>query len=86
LATRSAKLGKADRACIGHALELAADKRTVVWSDPDAGLSYRLTPVRGMVVDRQKCREFDLTIHGNDMDEKRREKACQASEGTWQPM
>ncbi len=80
------ELDKADRACIGHALELAADKRAVVWDNPDNGLSYRLTPIRGMVVDGRKCREYDLAIRGDGIDQKRREKACQSGEGTWQPM
>ena len=80
------RIDKADRACIGHALELAADNRTVVWNNPNAGLNYRLTPVRGMEIDGRKCREYDLTVRGNGIDEKRREKACQVSEGTWQPM
>jgi len=31
---------------IGHALELAGDNKTVVWSNPASGLNYRLTPVR----------------------------------------
>lgn len=80
------ELDKADRACIGHALELAADKHSVVWDNPDNGLSYRLTPIRGMVVDGRKCREYDLAVHGDGIDEKRREKACQSGEGKWQPM
>jgi len=80
------EMDKSDRACIGHALELAADRRTVVWDNPDSGLNYRVTPVRGMDIDGRKCREYDLTVRGNGVDEKRREKACQVSEGTWKPM
>lgn len=80
------EMDKADRACIGHALELAADRRTVVWDNPQSGLSYHVTPIRGMDMDGRKCREYDLAVHGNGVDEKRREKACQVSEGTWRPM
>lgn len=80
------ELDKADRACIGHALELAADRRTVVWDNPDAGLNYRLTPIRGMEIDGKKCREYDLLVQGRGVDEKRREQACEVSPGTWRPM
>lgn len=80
------ELDAADRACIGHALELAADKRTVVWDNPGNGIYYRLTPIRGMTVDGRKCREYELSRHGNGIDERRREKACQTGEGTWRPM
>lgn len=80
------EMDKADRACIGHALELAGDKRTVVWDNPDSGLSYRVTPVRGMEIDGRKCREYDLNVRGNGVNENHREKACQVSEGTWKPM
>lgn len=80
------EIDNSDRACIGHALELAADKRTVVWDNPDSGLSYHVTPVRGMDIDGRKCREYDLAVRGNGINEKRREKACQVDEGTWRPM
>jgi surface antigen len=84
-----AELDRADRACIGHALELAADRRTVVWSNPDSGLDYRLTPIRGFDVDGRKCREFELDVtgevSGRRYGESRREQACQVSEGTWEP-
>ncbi len=80
------EMDKADRACIGHALELAADRHTVVWDNPDSGLVYRLTPVRGVIIDGRKCREYDLVIKGGDIDEKHRGKACQSGEGKWQPM
>ncbi|OGV72698.1 MAG: hypothetical protein A3B82_02750 [Methylophilales bacterium RIFCSPHIGHO2_02_FULL_57_10] len=80
------ELDKADRACIGHALELAADKRTVWWDNPHNGLTYRLTPLRGMTIDGKKCREYDLSVSGNGIDEKHREKACQTGDGIWGPM
>ncbi|GBG12877.1 type I secretion protein ATPase [Novimethylophilus kurashikiensis] len=80
------QMDKADRACIGHALELASDRNSVVWDNPNSGLSYRVTPVRGLDIDGRKCREYDLAIRGDGVNEKRREKACQVSEGTWKPM
>ena len=80
------EMDKEDRACIGHALELAADKRTVVWDNPETGLSYRLTPIRGMEVDGKRCREYDLTVKGKGINDKLREQACETGEGNWRPM
>jgi hypothetical protein len=39
-----------------------------------------------MEIDGRKCREYDLAIRGDNINEKHREKACQSGEGTWQPM
>ncbi|MCX7628154.1 MAG: glycine zipper domain-containing protein [Methylophilaceae bacterium] len=79
-------MDEADRACIGHALELAADRRTVMWDNPELGLNYRITPLRGLTVDGKKCREYDLVVQGTDFEDKRRETACQTGEGTWRPL
>lgn len=80
------RIGKAmddaDRACIGHALELAADQRTVRWTGAE-GMSYMVTPTRSFERDGMKCREYRLRVNGHDVNEDRREKACLASEGKW---
>lgn len=77
-------LDRADRGCIGHALELAGDNKRVAWSNPDNGASYRLTPVRGFQRNGQSCREFDLRTTAGGRSETTRSRACQTGEGTWQ--
>ena len=77
-------LDNADRACMGHALELAGDNRRVKWSNPDTGTTYLLTPVRGFAITGHPCREFDLrTSHGGHS-ETGKGQACQIGDGTWQ--
>jgi surface antigen len=77
-------LDNADRACMGHALELAGDNRRVRWSNPDTGTTYLLTPVRGFAITGHPCREFDLrTSHGGHS-ETGKGQACQIGDGTWQ--
>jgi len=77
-------LDSADRACMGHALELAGDNRRVRWSNPDTGTTYFLTPVRGFEITGHPCREFDLrTSHGGHS-ETGKGQACQVGDGTWQ--
>ncbi|MFN2644533.1 MAG: glycine zipper 2TM domain-containing protein, partial [Burkholderiales bacterium] len=56
-----AKIGRAiddsDRACIGHALELARERNTVRWTN-SAGVRYELTPTRNLGDKASPCREF----------------------------
>src|SRR5258706_7470508 len=56
-----AKIGRsiddADRACMGHALELAGENQTVRWQN-SAGVSYALTPTRNLGDRSNPCREF----------------------------
>lgn len=72
-----------DRACIGHALELAADNRTVGWTGHN-GFNYLVTPLNNFNHNGMKCREYRLRVDGHDMHEDRREKACLAGEGRWE--
>lgn len=82
------RIGKAmddtDRACIGHALELAEDRKTVTWSNPESGLNYQVTPVRGFTADGLKCREYILSVSGKSVNETRNEQACNAGNGKWE--
>jgi hypothetical protein len=38
------QIDEGDRACMGHALELAGERKTVVWTNRATGVTYRLTP------------------------------------------
>ncbi|HSC93703.1 MAG TPA: glycine zipper 2TM domain-containing protein [Burkholderiales bacterium] len=77
-------LDEIDRACIGHALELVGDKRSVTWASADNRRTYRFYPVRGFAQDGVKCREFDFRVTTTDGIKKtNRVKACPGSDGTW---
>ncbi len=71
-----------DRACIGHALELTPNNRSVRWQGGN-GLGYQLTPLRDYDLDGRKCRDYRLRINGNNIDEDRRERACLENDGNW---
>ena len=57
-----AKIGQevenGDRGCMGHALELAGEKKTVAWTNKTTGVTYRMTPTRGFKENGLSCREF----------------------------
>jgi len=82
-----AKIGRdadaADRACVGHALELSGDRQRVTWSNPQTGVNYLLTPLRGYKQDNTPCREFNLQVTANGQQQSSRRTACQAGDGTW---
>jgi len=77
-------LDNADRACMGHALELAGDNRRVRWANPDTGTTYLLTPVRGFARNGYTCREFKLQTTRKGRSENGTGQACQTGDGTWQ--
>jgi surface antigen len=77
-------LDEIDRACIGHALELVGDKRSVTWASADNRRTFRFYPVRGFENAGVKCREFDFRVTTTGGDKKtNRVKACPGGDGTW---
>lgn len=82
-ATIGRDIDQTDRACIGHALELAGDKKRVRWSSADRKAAYLLMPVRGFDHKGVTCREFDLRVTSGGRDETRRAQACPSGNGTW---
>ncbi len=77
------EMDREDRACFGHALELAADRQTVTWSNPQ-GVTYAVTPLKGFTHEGRKCREYESVITVEGRKERVRGKACQVGEGEWQ--
>jgi surface antigen len=55
-------IDEADRACMGHSLELAGKKDTVVWTNSTTGVTYRMTPTRNFQDGKQQCREFTTEL------------------------
>lgn len=79
------QMDEADRGCIGHALELAADRRTVYWTGAN-DWNYRVTPLRNFERDGMKCREYRLRVNGRGIDEDRQERACLVRPGEWRSL
>ena len=83
-----AKIGQSidqsDRACMGHSLELAGVKKTVVWTNSTTNVTYRLTPTRNFQEGKQQCREFTTEVTGKG---KKRDRvtgvACRRGNGEW---
>lgn len=76
----------ADRACIGHALELAPQGRSVVWDNSATGVHYVVTPTRGFKIDGRECREFTTERMFDNKKSKSSGKACRDDGGEWRIM
>jgi surface antigen len=77
------ELDERDRACMGHALELAGEKKTVVWRNDATGVSYRLTPTRNFREGSLPCREFTTLITAGERKENVTRIACRGGDGEW---
>lgn len=73
-----------DRACMGHALELAGDKKTVAWKNPATGVNYRLTPVKGYERSGVPCRDFVTRVTSAGKTETINGTACRRGDGAWE--
>lgn len=76
-------LDEADRGCIGHALELAGDNRSVHWVNDARGISYALTPMAQLSDDRA-CRRFRLKTELHGRAKTRDGVACRSGDGVWE--
>jgi surface antigen len=76
-------LDDGDRACVGHALELAKIGQPVRWLNEQTRVSYLLTPLAVDSKDPKTCRRFkiDATLEGKVQSSKQR--ACRDEGGAW---
>lgn len=82
-----AKVGRAiddaDRACMGHALELAGDRKTVAWTNPASGVHYELTPTGKASDPKNPCREFTTRVSSGKLADVVKGVACRRAGGDW---
>jgi surface antigen len=82
-----AKIGQqmdnGDRGCMGHALELAGEKKTVAWTNKNTGVTYRLTPTRTFKRDNAPCREFTAAFSSGKKQDSVQSVACRSGDGEW---
>lgn len=75
-------MDKADRACVGHALELASAGQSVTWLNSSTGVTYKLTPVDSSHA-AEGCRKFRLVATGPFGLSEGRATACPNDQGVW---
>ncbi len=77
------ELDKADRACIGHALELAGGGQNLSWTNPTAGITYQMRLQTDLDGQQTPCRQFTLRAIDGDRRTSRTGTACRTQDGTW---
>ena len=75
-------LEDADRACMGHALELADEHSTVRWRN-SAGVQYELTPTRNSGNKSNPCRQFVTRVSTDATRDSIKGTACRQANGDW---
>ena len=77
------ELDNADRACMGHALELAGERKTVVWTNNASGVTYRLTPTGSFKEGNAPCRRFTTVLSAGKKRNSVKGAACRQAHGEW---
>lgn len=87
-AVLGAKIGHdidaSDRGCMGHALELAGERKSVTWTNATTGVAYRLTPTANLQRGKEPCREFVTEARSGKKKEKLKNIACRRGDGVWE--
>ena len=76
-------LDDGDRACVGHALELAKAGQRVRWLNDTTGVSYVIAP-QAATKQGDACRAYTLTMSRDGKTKTSNGKACRVKDGTWQ--
>lgn len=76
-------LDDSDRACVGHALELAKDGQGVRWLNEKSGVTYVVKPIGGGS-NSETCRNFELQASLDGKVQTQQRRACRTGDGTWQ--
>lgn len=77
------ELDEADRACMGHALELAGERKTVAWTNQATGVAYRLTPGAAFTERGATCRRFSALLTAGKKRDSVKGAACRQGGGEW---
>ena len=82
-----AEIDAGDRGCMGHALELAAERKAVTWTNAQTGVRYTLTPTRNFKDGSLACREFTTVAAksgARGRSEPAKRVACRKGNGEWE--
>jgi surface antigen len=83
------QMENSDRACMGHALELAGPQKAVAWTNASTGVNYVLTPTRNFREGGRDCREFITRVSRQGKKTKKhaapaKAVACRKGNGEWE--
>ncbi len=78
-------MDEADRTCLTQSLEHAEDGQEIVWTNPDSGARYQVTPTKTIqVAENRYCREYTSTATIAGKTETTYGQACRQPDGAWE--
>jgi surface antigen len=78
------ELDEADRACVGHSLEIGAAGQPITWANETTGVRYEIVPADSRKDSGEACREFTLSAVAGEEKSSQRGIACQSRAGVWE--
>ncbi|MFI4918515.1 MAG: RT0821/Lpp0805 family surface protein [Legionellales bacterium] len=76
-------MDRQDRIELQRALETAPTGRVIIWSNPDNGNRYTVTPTRTYYHAQQPCREYTTQAVIGGKSQQIYGKACRQGDGSW---
>jgi len=77
------KMDQQDRANMQNAIIMTPVNETVVWTNEDTGVTYRVTPVRDYYSGSNYCREYTTRVNVNGRWQTAYGTVCKMPDGTW---
>lgn len=77
-------LDHADYGCAAQILEHAPSNRTIIWSNPQSGATYQVTPTSAYQAAGRYCREYTTTAAVGGQTQHVYGTACRQPDGAWQ--
>ena len=76
-------LDDGDRACVGHALELAKVGQPIRWVNEKTKVNYVLTALAAAAGDTKDCRRFTIKASRDGKSQTSKGRACRGGDGSW---
>ena len=80
------KMDARDRANMQNAIIVTPINETVVWTNEDTGVTYRVTPIKTYYYSGNYCREYTSRVYVNGRWQTAYGRACQMPDGSWRLM
>jgi surface antigen len=77
------ELDEADRACVGHALEIGKPGQTLSWNNASTGVAYEMELLDEEDAKDLSCRTFSLAADRGTRRSERQGTACLTDDGSW---
>ena len=75
-----------DRARMENVIIVTPVNETVVWTNEETGVTYRVTPIKNYYYEGNYCREYTSRVYVNGRWQTAYGRACRMPDGSWELM